>query len=635
MNDQSPSTTAKISSVQETLTQASCDFTECRIEASISTLGEGLEVSGPTRENASIGAWQGEVQASKSEQHLIPDDMTEVQNVRRQQQPTEAGPSAPRKPRALREGSRGVITTTDTEGPEDMDQASSSMFGNLGPLLPRSKSFFDVFKARKSVEMENNTGSPASSLQKKSVRGSSLVTFFTSDADEVDRGRQVGNTSDAGGDKLKPQRRSSILGRLASGAQHTVEGIGSKSMSDLKSLGKSLRSMSFAMFGKLASGGMSLRVDAGRNSADPVQEAPEWLTSLEEFKPVTLQLHSNKIRQTFFARSIHSGKHYVLKKYEKGEMNSAELTSVQSMVGKAHFLNHENLIQLHGNWEDSAAIYIVEEYAYGGDLLQDRLTHPERYSEAFVAKTVVLPLLRVLRHMHENRIVHRTLCPEHLMLGRKRVLKVGHLLHVAHMGVEDLVDRTGLLDYMPPEMLALQEPSGSRSSSASQAALLKEVANAIKGNNKWELQQDYDEKVDVWQVGCVVHELLCGTPPFSTDDKQLSAALILWADIHEWPDSISPECISFIQDCLIKDPENRPSCEDLLDHSWISKSARGEVLLSVRQLREAQDAASLSHTKEETDSGWRGWLSSAWGGLSSIFTEPPLETNQRDNALKI
>jgi hypothetical protein len=40
------------------------------------------------------------------------------------------------------------------------------------------------------------------------------------------------------------------------------------------------------------------------------------------------------------------------------------------MVGKSHFLNHEHLIQLHGNWEDQQAIYIIEEYAYGGDLLQ-------------------------------------------------------------------------------------------------------------------------------------------------------------------------------------------------------------------------------------------------------------------------
>ena len=49
------------------------------------------------------------------------------------------------------------------------------------------------------------------------------------------------------------------------------------------------------------------------------------------------------------------------------------------------------------------------------------------------------------------------------------------------------------------------------------------------------------------QVGCMIHELMCGRLPFEAEDKHLSAALILWADVTYWPDTISPECISFIQ----------------------------------------------------------------------------------------
>jgi serine/threonine protein kinase len=31
---------------------------------------------------------------------------------------------------------------------------------------------------------------------------------------------------------------------------------------------------------------------------------------------------------------------------------------------------------------------------------------------------------------------------------------------------------------------------------------------------EWEGRDYYNEKVDVWQVGCLVHELLCGSMPF-------------------------------------------------------------------------------------------------------------------------
>ncbi len=49
------------------------------------------------------------------------------------------------------------------------------------------------------------------------------------------------------------------------------------------------------------------------------------------------------------------------------------------------------------------------------------------------------------------------------------------------------------------------------------------------------------------QVGCTAHELLVGCLPFETDDKLLAAALVLWADVASWPDTLSPECVSFLQ----------------------------------------------------------------------------------------
>ena len=45
------------------------------------------------------------------------------------------------------------------------------------------------------------------------------------------------------------------------------------------------------------------------------------------------------------------------------------------------------------------------------------------------------------------------------------------------------------------------------------------------------------------QVGCLVQDCL----PFEAEDKALAAALILWADVATWPDTLSPECVSFLQ----------------------------------------------------------------------------------------
>jgi serine/threonine protein kinase len=42
---------------------------------------------------------------------------------------------------------------------------------------------------------------------------------------------------------------------------------------------------------------------------------------------------------------------------------------------------------------------------------------------------------------------------------------------------------------------------------------------------EWEYQDHYDEKVDIWQLGCMLHELLCGSMPFEVRGMSLAPAM--------------------------------------------------------------------------------------------------------------
>jgi serine/threonine protein kinase len=49
----------------------------------------------------------------------------------------------------------------------------------------------------------------------------------------------------------------------------------------------------------------------------------------------------------------------------------------------------------------------VEEYVGKGDIFNDCISHPEKYTERHVAINLVKPLLKALAYLHANNIIHR------------------------------------------------------------------------------------------------------------------------------------------------------------------------------------------------------------------------------------
>ena len=88
-------------------------------------------------------------------------------------------------------------------------------------------------------------------------------------------------------------------------------------------------------------------------------------------------------------------------------MSVSDEAGVRRALALGQILDQENLVKILGMWEEDDALCIIEEYASKGELLQDSMSHPERYTEAFVALSVIKPLLTVLVYLHEKSIVHR------------------------------------------------------------------------------------------------------------------------------------------------------------------------------------------------------------------------------------
>jgi serine/threonine protein kinase len=150
-----------------------------------------------------------------------------------------------------------------------------------------------------------------------------------------------------------------------------------------------------------------------------------------------------------------------------------------------------------------------------------------------------------LEYCHSNNIVHRDLKIENIMINNAGEIKIIDF-GLSNLYTHDHLLKTycGSLYFAAPELLS---------------------AHPYRG-----------PEVDIWSFGVVLFVLVCGRVPF--DDKSVS-------NLHEkikkghidYPEHLSPDCISLMKRMLVVDVTKRASIQDVLNHRWINKGYSGPV----------------------------------------------------------
>uniref|UniRef100_A0A8D2M6E9 non-specific serine/threonine protein kinase n=1 Tax=Zonotrichia albicollis TaxID=44394 RepID=A0A8D2M6E9_ZONAL len=78
----------------------------------------------------------------------------------------------------------------------------------------------------------------------------------------------------------------------------------------------------------------------------------------------------------------------------------------------------------------------------------------------------------------------------------------------------------------------------------------------------------HGQPATIWSLGILLYELVCGHLPFHTNED------IVWVDDFWF---LSAECQDLIRWCLCMDPTDRPSLEDLFEHSWTSPLLQSDL----------------------------------------------------------
>ncbi|KAL7950634.1 map kinase [Trichoderma barbatum] len=225
--------------------------------------------------------------------------------------------------------------------------------------------------------------------------------------------------------------------------------------------------------------------------------------------------------------------------------------SIREEMRVLEVLDHPNVVSYHGIEVHRDRVYIFMEFCSGGSLAN--LLEHGRIEEEEVIMVYALQLLEGLAYLHESGIAHRDIKPENILLDHNGIIKY------VDFGAAKLIARQGRT--MAADLHATKP---NKSMTGTPMYMSPEV---IKGENPGKAGS-----VDIWSLGCVILEMATGRRPWANLDNE-------WAIMYNIaqgnppqlpsPDQLSSQGIDFLTKCFARDPKQRSTAIELLQHEWI------------------------------------------------------------------
>lgn len=250
-------------------------------------------------------------------------------------------------------------------------------------------------------------------------------------------------------------------------------------------------------------------------------------------------LGSGSFGKVFKVSEKKTGRIYACKEINYGKMSEKEKELLVSEVNILRELRTPQIVRYIDRVLDKSItkIYIIMEYCAGGDLSNYIRRHRRErtYIKEEVIWNVLIQVLVALHACHEHKptkVLHRDIKPGNIMLDAQQKIKLGDFGLSRTLG-DDSYARTvvGTPLYMSPEQ--------------------------YKRNR-------YDEKCDIWSLGCVIYEMACLRPPFEAASQELLSIKVKTGRYQPLPSHYSSELKDVVARMLALSPEQRPSTKELL-----------------------------------------------------------------------
>nr|WOP32337.1 serine/threonine-protein kinase MARK2 isoform X10 [Galeruca daurica] len=244
------------------------------------------------------------------------------------------------------------------------------------------------------------------------------------------------------------------------------------------------------------------------------------------------------------AKHVPTGKEVAIKIIDKTQLSPASLQKLFREVRIMKMLDHPNIVKLFQVIETEKTLYLVMEYASGGEVFDYLVLHGRMKEKEARAK--FRQIVSAVQYCHQKRIIHRDLKAENLLLDSEMNIKIADFGFSNEFTPGNKLDTfCGSPPYAAPELFQGKKYDG--------------------------------PEVDVWSLGVILYTLVSGSLPFDGSTLRELRERVLRGK-YRIPFYMSTDCENLLKKFLVLNPAKRASLETIMKDKWMNQGYENDEL---------------------------------------------------------
>ncbi len=234
-----------------------------------------------------------------------------------------------------------------------------------------------------------------------------------------------------------------------------------------------------------------------------------------------------------------------MKQINIAQMNRSQKEEALNEAKILQALKSPYIVGYHDSFIENEKLCIVMEYCENGDLAQLLKARHGRLLEEDTIWKYFIEISLALLYLHNKKILHRDIKTMNVFLTKDFHVRLGDLgvAKVLSQNTNFAHTMVGTPYYLSPELCQ---------------------------------EKPYNEKSDVWSLGCVLYEMCALKHPFESRNQAALIMKIIQGKYDTLSNVYSKELVEIVTQCLQKDYRKRPTVHDVL--SLVPVQLKAKVL---------------------------------------------------------